>query len=133
MGGSTVVGVANRATLVPFHNATTRRITGLRLKVITASGNIDVGIANGTARLGSSGSTVCPAAGVRTLNLSAPLTLGPGDYFAVITSDNSTVELDGVTTGATVDNAATMVAAFPLPTTFTLGSAPTGIPSLAVI
>jgi hypothetical protein len=63
--------------------------------VAVQSGNIQFGIySSGLSLLASTPSTACPAPGARTIALSAPLALVPGNvYYAAYALDNGTVSI----------------------------------------
>lgn len=80
------------------------RITKVGLGIAAQSGNIDAGIydttgASGTPgnRLGSAGSTACPAVGPAALTLTASVLLNPGVYWALVAADNATVSFNALT------------------------------------
>lgn len=89
-------GTANQANYTRWigHGFTT---TGLRIAVVTAAGNIDVGIYASTgsgssktvgAKRATSGSTTCPAAGAATVTI-ASTTIQSGDFGAIVSSSTS--------------------------------------------
>lgn len=90
---------ANQAQFTKF--VVERRITVNRVffTIGTSNGNIDVGIYDATgagggpgARLVSSGSTACPAAGAAAVTVAAT-TLAPGIYWAAWMTDSATASL----------------------------------------
>ena len=66
-------------------------VTKAAFQVTAQSGNMDVGVFKGTTLLGSTGSTAVPAAGIKTLNFSAPIQLWPGVVYGLaMACDNTT-------------------------------------------
>lgn len=93
VGQTTLALTANRAFLGRFTVSRTMTVTKVAFILITAAGaddEVDVAIySSALARLGSAGATtgkLTGAAGVRTVDLSASLTLAPGTYYAGFSS-----------------------------------------------
>ena len=124
------VGSANSAVLVAFENRSPVTMNGVRLKVTSSSGNVDVGVydSNGN-RLGSSGSTVCPATGKSTINFITPASLyTPGVHYLALAADNisAAFSLSGADALLGVYSFPT---SFPLPTSFSMtGLTATNLP-----
>jgi hypothetical protein len=97
-GTAAAMTAANDAIWVPF--VLPKRLTVSRVRigeVAVSSGNIDVGIydAAGTApnaRLVSSGSVACPAAGAQKDVTVAATAIGPGLYFLALAANNTTAQ-----------------------------------------
>lgn len=86
--------------------------------VANAAGNLDIGIYNAArAKMTSTGSFACPAAGARSQALSAPVTLVPGViYWAAIVSDTTTAVVDGQNQeDILIGDAIILGSSFPLP------------------
>jgi hypothetical protein len=97
-------------------------LTGIRIVVGTASGNVDVGVYDANRKLlAHSGSTTCPASGANTINVAATY-LMPGLYYLAIAVDNGTVTMTRSGASAIAGNYSTTTS-FPLPSTFTVGVA----------
>lgn len=97
---------ANRVALTRVEVTQTVTIHGIGLAVVTASGNICCAVyaADGPqgaayTRLGTSGSVACPAAGNRTIGLSANLTLTPGAYWLAVEANNAVFVFNSTTLG----------------------------------
>ena len=97
-------------------------LTGIRIVVGIASGNVDVGVYDANRKLLThSGSTTCPVAGANTINVTATY-LMPGLYYLAIAVDNGTVTMTRTGASAIAGNYSTTTS-FPLPATFTAGVA----------
>jgi len=109
------VGVSNTAWAVAVTVTQSVIITGMALKVVTASGNIDVGVydRNGV-RITSSGSIACPTGKtIINFNNAAVLTT-PGVYYLVVSADNATAAFS--TSGAdSIVGVNSFPNSFPLP------------------
>jgi hypothetical protein len=114
---------ANYAFTAPFNVGTPRTVVGARTYIAVSSGNLDVGIyATGGARLASTGTTACPAAGERTVTFTAPVTLYPGrTYYLAFAASNTTVSL-AIRNGIINTSAYEGIGSLPLPATLTIPS-----------
>jgi hypothetical protein len=99
IGGSFATG-ANTVEFSAFTVLNTITIDRVLVSVATASGNVCAGIYDNTgtgggpgARLSTSGSVACPAAGPGWIAIPA-VVLPPGTYYAAFTADNGTVSLE---------------------------------------
>jgi hypothetical protein len=87
------VGTASRLHAAAFHVNRPVTVSTAWFHVSTQAGNMDVGILQGAdfasvTRIASAGSTATPAAGLRSLPLTAAVTLVPGQiYWAAISMD----------------------------------------------
>ena len=117
------VGTANNAILIAFENRYPVTVNGVRLKVITSSGNIDVGVYDGTGdRLGSAGSTPCPSVGKNTVSLVTPASVyTPGVHYLALAADNitATFSLSGADA---ILGVYSFASSFPLPASFSLAN-----------
>ena len=115
------VGASNTAILVAVENRYPVTMGGVRLKVSSNSGNVDVGVYDGTFnRLGSSGSVSCPAIGTSTVNFSTPASVyTPGVHYLALSIDNinATFSVSGVDALLGVYS---FPNSFPLPASFNL-------------
>lgn len=90
-GGATHTS-ANRALVCYFRVDAPVIVSGGTLQISAQSGNIDIGIYNSTTRVGSSGTTACPAVGIRTIAFTAPIQLWPGILYGLaLAADNTTL------------------------------------------
>lgn len=125
---SMVIGTANRAVYARCLNGAV--ITKVRVNVIVSAGNISVAMYRNTGvgpsatmgtRIATSGSVVCPAAGVADIALGATVTVLPGDWLAVSVSDaTAALAAQGTSALATTRAAGRMYyqdTAHPLPAT----------------
>lgn len=118
---------ANRAYYARTVNGGT--INGVQIDVGVQSGNICIGVYRTTGagpaarpgtRVATSGSVLCPAVGAQTVNFTAPITVLPGDWLAIV-SDNATATFRRVLNSG-LQSAALFCqqdSAFPLPATTT--------------
>ena len=142
---STTFAAANNAILVKFRPFRDLTLTELRFLVAaTSSGNYDIGVYDNSGnRLWSLGSTVWPtantAAGV-AVSPSLALTAGT-DYWIALAGDNNTATWRGMVESV-VDQvklldgtyfSRVVSAAFPLPSTITVGSTRSGRAPLIVL
>lgn len=129
-GATKTFGTANRAYLYPFWVPTIVTITNMIYRVVTASGNMDLGIydKNGN-RVASTGSFAMPASGRRVTVLSATLYPHLNPYYWAVAGSSATGSLrrlvDENATKAVLFRELFFDTSFPLPSSLTLGS-PTG-------
>ena len=125
--GSTAVGVANTAYLMPMRNIfTDLTVTKLIVQIATTSGNIDAGIYSwdGTTmtRIVSLGSTASPGNGTKYLDIADTIIYKGTKYFLAWAADNATIAVSIVGAGIinpTTFGGYTKVTSFPLPATIT--------------
>lgn len=119
------VAVNNRAYYNRVVVRAPRYVTSLTTSVVTASGNICVAIYTNVsnapaARIATSGSVACPAAGMRVVALTAGLWLLPGDYWFAIAADNTTASFNSLNPTIILSALSQFEdGAFPLPATAT--------------
>jgi hypothetical protein len=97
------VGTANRTFYYRLQGGGS--VSKIGLYVSTASGNVCVSLYANTgtgrasapgARVATSGSVVCPAAGYQEITLGSTVTVTSGDYWVAISADNTTAQFGGV-------------------------------------
>lgn len=124
-GGYGTVGASNNAIFRPVWIPVNCTVTGVRMRIGTASGNICVGLYDAAGnRLATSGSVACPAAGFATVSFTASYAATPGGYFIAVAADNTTATFSAGGGGAGTAWAAGALSAgsaMPLPATFTPG------------
>lgn len=119
---------ANRIVYVPVTVEDPVTVTGFFLHVFTASGNLDIGLYDENGELIiSTGSTVCPAAGFRFIDVT-DTPIGPGTYYLAIVVDNTTVRVRAANSSAIwarICGVLIQNSTFPLPSTatFAIGQA----------
>lgn len=128
------VGITTASTghFVAFSVPVKVSVASAFFRVVTASGNIDIGLYSASGmtltRLSSTGATACPSAAVTcVLPLTAPVTLYPGiKYYAAISGDNNTFAVSGVdiaglpTVTGYPSLRCSVAASYPLPATVTI-------------
>jgi hypothetical protein len=125
---TTVNVPTNRAVAMKFMPLADITVSKARFRVVTQSGNVDVGIYDaGLSKLASTGSTACPAAGAAELALSASATLVAGTiYHAAFVCSSATAKFQTVKTAVGVGNLSgwqtvgRQESALPLPATLTI-------------
>lgn len=137
------VNTSNSALVVVVKPKVTVTPTKFVWWCTTQSGNYDVALisASSRARLWSSGSTACPAAGQVSVNIAAGPTLNAGTtYGMVFAADNTTLKLAGCPVLVTgmgtlydgVIGIGTVSASFPIPATLSAWSAAVNFPGMAI-
>jgi hypothetical protein len=128
-GNTFNVSTASAANLYAFVVDRPITVTAAYVRIGTQSGNIDLGIYDSAGnRLGSTGSTACPAASITvSIALTAATALGVGTFYAAIAADNTTAAFGGLlgisTPTVPGQNLMGQVAtSFPLPSTIALSS-----------
>lgn len=100
-GGGATIGAVNRAFYARFLEGQSQLVSKIGLLVVTAAGNIDVGVYANTgtgrnarpgSRLASSGSVACPVAGYAEVPLSASVLVAPGDWIG-LAGDTATTSI----------------------------------------
>lgn len=121
------MGAANSGIGGWFQVQNTVTVSKAEIQIGISSGNICVAIYSqtGLSWVASSGSVACPAAGIRDISFTAPVTLNPGtQYYVYIAADNTTATFlmtqlasasGGNTTPTTSQQPAKAVSTFPLP------------------
>lgn len=130
---SATFSTANMALLMPLEVVTaSQSIIGILVRVVTQSGNYDIGIYSTTdnstfTRVASKGSTAVPAAASVGLSFSSPVTLTAGTmYYLGFAVDNTTTIFATFTANINPGASAvgyTKTASFPLPSSITGASA----------
>lgn len=125
---------ANRAYFVPIDISWNGNVTKIKIEIIVASGNGDVGLYGPTGtKLASSGSTaLAGTSAVQTFSIaSTPVT--PGQYFIGMAVDNGTaVVLNDTFTIQSTIRATQVNTSFPLPASFTPAGGASFMPILVV-
>lgn len=122
------VGASNRALYFPCILPAGATITGVKLNIGTSSGNICVGLYDGSLnRVATSGAVASPGTTLQTVNFTASYAAAAGRYYLALSADNTTVTFYGVNpTNTSVATVKFQETAHPLPATASPSATPSG-------
>jgi hypothetical protein len=139
LGGNGLVATiafsaANAAVRRPIYLPRAATITGVKIIVTSASGNISVALYNSSlTRLATSGAVACPAAGHRDVAFTGSYAAAAGTYWIAFSCDNNTATFQHVMpSGQAAPFAQSGSSHHPLPDPFT-GTSLTRAPYMAAI
>lgn len=132
------VGTANRATYAPCTIPAACTVTGVRIDVLTQSGNISVGLYDESgSRVATSGAVACPAAGVQSVSFTGTYSAAAARYYIGFSCDNTTATfayVEQVANGlASPATSKFQASAHPLPTTASFGVGAVSTPSMVLL